>query len=35
MISPYGFHDWEFILTETGLLSYDRVWPVFATGRGV
>ncbi|MDQ7011904.1 MAG: zinc ribbon domain-containing protein [Mariprofundaceae bacterium] len=22
--SPYGFHDWEFILTETGLLSYDH-----------
>ncbi len=21
--SPYGFHDWEYILTETGLLSYD------------
>ena len=22
--SPYGFHDWEFILTETGLLQYDH-----------
>jgi hypothetical protein len=22
--SPYGFHDWEFILTETGLRDYDR-----------
>jgi hypothetical protein len=22
--SPYGFHDWEFILSETGLLSYDH-----------
>ena len=22
--SPYGFHDWEFILTETGLLGYDH-----------
>ncbi|CAK8724819.1 Zincin peptidase [Candidatus Electrothrix aarhusensis] len=21
--SPYGFHDWEFLLTETGLLRYD------------
>lgn len=21
--SPYGFHDWEYILTETGLLAYD------------
>ncbi|MEX1032735.1 MAG: hypothetical protein WDZ30_05200 [Cellvibrionaceae bacterium] len=23
--SPYGFHDWEFILGETGLLSYDTL----------
>jgi hypothetical protein len=23
--SPYGFHDWEFILRETGLLRYDHV----------
>lgn len=22
--SPYGFHDWEFILTETGLLARDH-----------
>ena len=22
--SPYGFHDWEFLLTETGLLRYDQ-----------
>jgi hypothetical protein len=22
--SPYGFHDWEFILQETGLLRYDH-----------
>jgi len=22
--SPYGFHDWEFILTETGLLRFDH-----------
>ena len=22
--SPYGFHDWEFILRETGLLRYDQ-----------
>jgi hypothetical protein len=21
--SPYGFHDWEYLLTETGLLAYD------------
>lgn len=23
--SPYGFHDWEFILGETGLLAWDHV----------
>jgi hypothetical protein len=23
--SPYGFHDWEFILQETRLLRYDHV----------
>ncbi|WP_228723291.1 zinc ribbon domain-containing protein [Desulfosediminicola flagellatus] len=23
--SPYGFHDWEYILTETGLLQYDHL----------
>ena len=23
--SPYGFHDWEFILRETGLLQYNHV----------
>lgn len=23
--SPYGFHDWEYLLTETGLLQYDKV----------
>ncbi len=23
--SPYGFHDWEFILAETGLLRYDHL----------
>ncbi|SCY11233.1 zinc finger Ran-binding domain-containing protein [Desulfoluna spongiiphila] len=23
--SPYGFHDWQFILTETGLLDKDHV----------
>ncbi len=22
--SPYGFHDWEYILTETGLIQYDH-----------
>ncbi len=23
--APYGFHDWQFILTETGLLKYDHI----------
>jgi hypothetical protein len=23
--SPYGFHDWEFLLTESGLLRYDHI----------
>ena len=23
--SPYGFHDWEYLLTESGLLSYDPI----------
>jgi hypothetical protein len=23
--SPYGFHDWEFILNESGLLAYDQL----------
>jgi len=22
--SPYGFHDWEYLLTESGLLRYDH-----------
>ena len=32
--SPYGFHDWEYILTETGLLNYDQALAnmAFATG---
>ena len=28
--SPYGFHDWEFLLTETGLLRYDHALARFA-----
>jgi hypothetical protein len=28
--SPYGFHDWEFILQETKLLRYDHVLANFA-----
>lgn len=23
--SPCGFHDWKFLLTETGLLRYDQM----------
>ena len=23
--SPYGFHDWEYLLTESGLIRYDHV----------
>ena len=23
--SPYGFHDWEYLLTESGLLNYDHI----------
>lgn len=32
--SPYGFHDWEFILTETGLLRFDHTlaWLSHITG---
>ena len=32
--APYGFHDWEFLLTETGLLRYDHQIAslAFATG---
>ncbi len=32
--SPYGFHDWEFILTETGLLGYDQIFARMAHGIG-
>jgi len=28
--SPYGFHDWEFILTESGLLRFDHAIARFA-----
>lgn len=28
--SPYGFHDWEYILTETGLLSWDKTLSGFS-----
>lgn len=33
--SPYGFHDWEFILTETGLLSMDHALASGFKGLGV
>ncbi len=32
--SLYGFHDWEFFLTETGLLSYDQVLARLSHGVG-
>ncbi|HMK49366.1 MAG TPA: hypothetical protein VK435_04890, partial [Thermodesulfovibrionales bacterium] len=25
MTAPYGFHDWEFVLTESGWLRYDHI----------
>lgn len=27
--SPYGFHDWEYLLTESGFLQYDHVLAKF------
>jgi hypothetical protein len=32
--SPYGFHDWEYLLTETGLLRYDHTLAKVAHGFG-
>ncbi|MCI5126219.1 MAG: zinc ribbon domain-containing protein [Candidatus Electrothrix sp. AR5] len=32
--SPYGFHDWEFLLTEIGLLRYDQVLARLSHGVG-
>ncbi len=32
--SPYGFHDWEYLLTETGLLRYDHALAKVAHGCG-
>lgn len=32
--SPYGFHDWEFLLTETGLLRFDQVLARLSHGFG-
>jgi hypothetical protein len=33
--ADYGYHDWEFILNEIGLLNYDRVLARLAHGLGV
>jgi len=32
--SPYGFHDWQFILTETGLIDHDHLLAGLAHGTG-
>ena len=32
--SPYGFHDWEYLLTETGLLRHDHLLAKLAHGGG-
>ena len=32
--TPYGFHDWEFILGETGLLSSDKIIAQFTSVAG-
>jgi hypothetical protein len=32
--SPYGFHDWEYLLTETGLRDYDHTIALLAHGTG-
>lgn len=33
--APYGFHDWQFILTELGLLKYDHVLARLTYGLGI
>jgi len=35
--SPYGFHDWQYILTETGLLAHDRglAWSAHLLGLAI
>ncbi|HUS89324.1 MAG TPA: hypothetical protein VMW91_08175 [Desulfosporosinus sp.] len=35
LTSPYGFHDWEFILTELGLLRYNRILASIAYKMGI
>jgi hypothetical protein len=32
--APYGFHDWEYLLTETGLLRHDQLLARWAHGIG-
>jgi hypothetical protein len=32
--APYGFHDWEYLLTETGLLRHDQLLAKMAHGFG-
>jgi hypothetical protein len=33
--AAYGYHDWEFILGETGLLRYDHTLAYMANGLGI
>jgi hypothetical protein len=33
--APYGFHDWEFILTETGLLRFDHTLAQLSIALGI
>ena len=32
---PYGFHDWEFILRESGLIRYDDMLASFSYKLGI
>ncbi|MFB4202615.1 zinc ribbon domain-containing protein [Arhodomonas sp. KWT2] len=32
--APYGFHDWEYLLGETGLLAYDRLLAAITLNAG-
>jgi hypothetical protein len=33
--AAYGYHDWEFILSETGRLRYDHTLAYIANGLGI
>jgi hypothetical protein len=35
--APYGFHDWQYLLTESGLLQYDHFLAkaAFVTGAAI